>query len=42
MVTDWANGLLVSTALSEFEKVNVFVYLGSIIEANQKYGAKSL
>ena len=34
MVVHWAKCLLVSTALSEYEKVNALVYLGSIIRAD--------
>ena len=34
MLLDQAKCLLVSTALTKYEKVNVFVYSGSIIEAD--------
>ena len=34
MVMDCAKCLPVSTALSDYEKANAFVYLGSIIEAD--------
>ena len=33
MVVDWDESLPVSTALSEYEKVNTLVYLGSIVKA---------
>ena len=35
MVVDRTKRLPVSTILSEYEKVNAFVYLGSIIEADE-------